>query len=539
MVRVSHLVLFGAALFGAEANATDSKVCGQCHAEIYQRYAATPMALTSGTVDSSNAPIPKEIEFTDSNRGTHFRLEQSAEGAIVHFSKGGSEGERRLDYFIGAGVMGRSYASDIDGFLFQSPVAYYSSTAQWDLSPGFEATDRLAMMRPIEPACLTCHGSGLRMVAGTVNGYQKPVFVESGVSCERCHGAGDVHVARMKTKKNDQGSGIVNPAKLNFAERDSICAQCHLTGEMRIAKTGRVAEYVAGQKLFDSTSIFLWSNGTHQPVANSHFEQLVQSACWRRSNSKLWCGTCHDPHTTVAEGARTKYYRERCLTCHTLNAPGCSAPAQLRRAATDDCVSCHMPSKAIGAVQHSAQTDHTILRIPRKDHEAPAADASLIPFPGSSAGHRELALAYASEALAHNNRTWGTRAISLLKETLAAYPDDAVAAEQLAQLYDRAGRAAAACELFGKAVRESLPGVGALVNFGNCQADRGDMDAAMTSWSQALRRNPGLEAARLNLAVAQYRSGNIEAARANLRTALKYDPFSQRARELLQSIPDK
>jgi len=48
-----------------------------------------------------------------------------------------------------------------------------------------------------------------------------------------------------------------------------------------------------------------------------------------------------------------------------------------------------------------------------------------------------------------------------------------------------------------------------------------------------------LEAARLNLAVAQYRSGNMEAARANLRTALKYDPFSQRAQQLLQSLPDR
>jgi tetratricopeptide (TPR) repeat protein len=149
-----------------------------------------------------------------------------------------------------------------------------------------------------------------------------------------------------------------------------------------------------------------------------------------------------------------------------------------------------------------------------------------------------LGLAYASEALAHNNRSWGTRAISLLQETLADNPDDRVAAEQLAQFYDRMGRAEA-CELFGKVVRESLPGTGALVNFGNCEANRGDMEAAMKLWSQALQRNPGLEAARLNLAVAQYRSGNVEAARTNLRTALKYDPFSQRARQLLQSMPDK
>ncbi len=539
MARNSHFVLFAAVLFGAGANATDSKICGQCHAEIYRRYIATPMAQTSGSVDSSSAPVAGPIEFTHAITDTRFRVERKDGVTLVHFSQGDAEGERRLDYFIGAGVTGRSYAWDIDGFLFQAPVAYYSSKGQWDLSPGFESSSRLDMTRPIEPACLTCHASGLRTVAGTVNGYEKPVFAEGGVSCERCHGAGDIHVTRMKSGNNQQGTGIVNPAKLNIAERDSICGQCHLIGAIRIARTGNSTRYEPGRRLFDSTSVFLLSGGTHRLAANSHFEQLVESACWRRSQGKLWCGTCHDPHQTVAEPARATYYRERCLTCHTRNAPDCSAPAQQRRAAQDDCVSCHMPSQPLTTVQHAAQTDHTISRIPGKSAAEAVSDASLLPFPGSTAEPRELGLAYASEALAHNNRTWGTRAVPLLQETLAKHPADAAAAEQLAQLDDRMGRAEAACDLFAAAIRENVPGAGALVNLGNCQADRGDMDAAMTSWAQALRRNPGLEAARLNLAVAQYRSGNTEAARVNLQTALSYDPFSQRARQLLQSMAGK
>jgi predicted CXXCH cytochrome family protein len=537
--RVPQIALLGVTLFSAAAGATDSKVCAQCHADIYRRYSTTPMARTSGAVDNQTSPILKQSEFTDLATGVRFRLARKGDSTLVHFSQGDAEGERRLDYFIGAGVVGRSYASMMDGFLFQAPVAYYASTGQWDLSPGFEGSDSMNLTRPVEPACLNCHATGLRAVAGTMNGYQGSAFAAEGVSCERCHGAGETHVARMKSGDRKQGLGIVNPAKLPPAERDSICAQCHLEGVIRISKPGVEARYAPGKPLFDSTSAFLWSGGARRLAANSHFEQLVRSACWRSSGGKLWCGSCHDPHPAVAEGARAVSYRRRCLTCHTVSAPDCSATAQKRQAVKDDCVACHMPSKPIGTVQHAALVDHTISRVPGAPEPAVSDDAPLIPFPGSTAGDRELGLAYASVALSHNNRVWGMRAFALLKEVAAAHPGDAAVMVQLAQLYDRMGQEQQACEFFARVVRDGASGPGALVNQGACQAKSGDIDGAMTSWARALQWNPALEAARLNLAVAQRQSGNTEAARTNLETALKYDPFSQRAHELLRSMPGR
>jgi hypothetical protein len=523
----------GVTLFAVIAGATDSQVCAPCHADIYRRYSATAMAQTSGAVENASAPLQKGAEFTDAATGTRFRLARQASRTLVHFSQGDAEGERRLDYFVGAGKVGRSYVSILGGFLFQAPVAYYSSTGQWDLSPGFEGADRLNMTRPVEPACLNCHASGLRAVAGTVNGYESPAFAAEGVSCERCHGPGETHVARMKSGDRKQGSGIVNPAKLAVAKRDSVCAQCHLESVIRIAKAGIGTGYTPGKALFDSTAAFLWSNGASRLAANSHFEQVARSACWRRSDGKMWCGTCHDAHSAAAVP------RERCVICHTVSAPACSAPAQKRQAANDDCIGCHMPSKPIATVQHAAQTDHTISRIPGAPEPALSDDASLIPFPGSTAGDRELGLAYAGEAQSRNNRVWGMRAFALLKDVAAAHPEDGAVTVQLAQLYDRMGQEQKACELFARAVTGGVSGTGALVNLGACQAKSGDIDGAITSWTRALQRNPALEAARLNLAVAQRQSGNTEGARANLETALQYDPFSQRARELLRSLPGK
>ncbi len=75
-----------------------------------------------------------------------------------------------------------------------------------------------------------------------------------------------------------------------------------------------------------------------------------------------------------------------------------------------------MPSKPIGTVQHAAQVDHTISRIPGAPEPALSDDASLVPFPGSTGRDRELGLAYASEALARDNRVWGMRAFRCLKK---------------------------------------------------------------------------------------------------------------------------
>lgn len=541
-IRLFLFVLIALACFGVNANAIDSKVCGQCHAEIYRNYSRTQMARSSGLVGSPDSGVPAAGEFIDPATRTQFRIETSGKQILVHFEQEDVRGERALEYYVGAGSIGRSYSSLIDGFMFQSPVAYYSTAKLWNLSPGFEQSNRLNVTRPVEPACLNCHASRLRTVEGTVNGFQSPAFEEGGVSCERCHGDGAAHIAGIKSGNRRQPTAIVNPAKLQNAERGSVCAQCHLVGAIRIAKSdSAAAKYVPGKRFFDATSAFVWSDGADASNANSHFEQLVQSACWRRSGGNLWCGTCHDPHPAAADpNSRATSYRERCLDCHGGGKRSCSAPVAQREAAKNDCISCHMPRQPVETVQHATRVDHRIQRIPEASGNGGIPDsANLIPFPGSTTRDRELGLAYAAEALSRNNPAWGKRAIPLLGTALASGQIDPVVVNQLAQLYDRAGDENAACALYAQAAKTDAPPAAVLVNLGNCQATGGDVSSAMANWTHALQMNPGLGAARLNLAVAQYRSGEVAAARASLQAALRYDPLSARARELLVSLPEK
>jgi hypothetical protein len=523
--RVSVLVFAIAGLaFGAK-----DEVCATCHRAIYDSYESTPMARSSGSVTAEQAPTNSGQAFEAA--GSSFRIGPDAD---VEITAEGRLAAHRLRYFIGAGVTGRSFLYDIDNYLFQSPVAWYSAVHQWNLSPGYEKSARVNLMRPVEASCLNCHATGIHPVANTLNRYQQPPFEHSGITCERCHGSAENHLARTGNKKDP---GVVNPAKLDFARRDSVCAHCHLIGVVRIAKT-RERPYSPGDQLFDSTAVFLWSEGTRPLPANSHFEQMARSACWRVSQGRLWCGTCHDPHRVIAPAERAQYYRDRCATCHARSAPACAFPIARRREAQDNCIACHMVARPAATVQHAAQTDHTIPRRPTTSPLLTAIpdNAELTPFPGSTATDRETGLAYAEEALTHNNRRLGVRALELLSPVYSAHANDAQVADQYAQLLDKAGRQNQACEIFQRLSGNSDAPAAAMINAGTCLADAARPEQAIALWKKAIEKNPAEESARLNLAVALYRTGDTVQARATLEEALRLDPFFTRARDLLAEI---
>src|SRR5262245_11416085 len=142
MIGVRSLVLvlvFGASL----VSAVESRVCVGCHREIYERYRVTPMARTSGVVD---AVQPASFRTTG---GQEYRVS----GSSYSFDFEGGEVRRTLNYFLGAGVTGRSFVTSIDGFLYQAPISYYASTRSWDLSPGYVESEVPNLVRAVEPNC--------------------------------------------------------------------------------------------------------------------------------------------------------------------------------------------------------------------------------------------------------------------------------------------------------------------------------------------------------------------------------------------------
>ena len=356
-IRVA-LLLAGAA---GPAHGLDSKACAACHPAIYRSYSATSMARSSGAVNHGQFQESFERSAFASPAGTAQYRVSNHDGEIsFDFQQGDIKGRRRLDYFIGSGAVGRSYLTNLEGFFYQAPASYYSSAQRWGLSPGYENTDELNLVRGVEPACLNCHASRVQAVSGTSNGYADPPWLENGVSCERCHGSGEEHVARMKSGNRAHGTGVVNPAKLEPMARDSVCAQCHLPGAVEIARSAKRGSlkpgfkpgFKPGERLSDSVTVFVWADANRETTVNGHFEQLARSACRRASGGKLWCGTCHDPHRVVPETEKAAFYRSRCFTCHSESS--CTAPKKAGIAAANNCIACHMPREPATTVRHAA-----------------------------------------------------------------------------------------------------------------------------------------------------------------------------------------
>ncbi|HEY7392012.1 MAG TPA: multiheme c-type cytochrome, partial [Bryobacteraceae bacterium] len=355
------------------ADFVGSQACASCHAAIYRSFLRTPMAHSSGRVGTEE---PKETfdrtEFRDSHGAVTYHVGQETGKYFFEFRQQGTkepiQGRRPLEYFVGSGAAARSYLFTLDGFLYEAPVAYYSNSASWNSAPGYAGFDYPYLTRPINPGCLECHSSAIRRIAGTQNSYESPPFREGGVACERCHGPGSDHIAKRKP--------MVNPAKLGAAERDSICEQCHLSGEIRVPQAGKEeGDFQPGDRLAKYVTVFVRSGEPSLLRVTSHVENLAQSACKRASGEKLWCGTCHDPHFVPDASEKAAYFRSKCLTCHRTS--DCKGARLERQTNGDNCTTCHMPRNPTADIDHVVFTDHSIRRRPMPAIGSPRADADL------------------------------------------------------------------------------------------------------------------------------------------------------------------
>ena len=218
---------------------------------------------------------------------------------------------------FGAGEKAITYVSQIDeDWYVEHGLSYYPAKKAMGLTPGHNNSEgrRYRTFEAVATTlrCFRCHSTGVPSLGsgGTIQPF------ELGVRCESCHGLGSAHVKSAGT--------IRNPGKLSAAELNEYCGSCH-------RKTDE-----------DMT----WSNSwnvRHQP------SYLSQAACFRKSDGKLSCLTCHDPHSPLNRVAAD--YDKRCSGCH----------AQVRHrtaVAARACVDCHMPQVPTGNDLHF--TNHWI-----------------------------------------------------------------------------------------------------------------------------------------------------------------------------------
>jgi predicted CXXCH cytochrome family protein len=512
------------------ARAVGNQACRPCHQAIVDSYSRTAMARTSGP-----ASIGLEGTFQHAPSGVSYRVSRDGQHPRLTYERADStradsaalQGTHALKYYLGSNTRGRTFLFEIDGFLYQSPINYYAGKKAWQMSPGF-AHVREMPLRPVDATCLFCHASRVQPARpGTVHGFDDPAFLQDGVSCERCHGPGAEHI------KANGRAAMINPARLTGERRDSVCMQCHLEGEARIARAGKSQEdYRPGDRLSEFITIFVREDDARRRrAAVSHVESLAISQCKIKSGDALSCLTCHDPHVQPSAAERSATYRAKCLSCH--------APmAERHHRREPDCTTCHMPRMESADISHTVVTDHRIVRQRSTDPPRPSTVGRLIPFgeiPSGPSGPRELGLAYGEVALRGDAFAAG-EAMRLLEQARQQYPEDADVLTRLGYLYQARGDLDRAEQAYAQALKLDPQRAVVAGNAGVFAARRGLLTQSLALWRAAFDTHPQLSEIGVNISRALCAQGDATGATTVLQRVLRHNPDLGIARQALAEI---
>ena len=435
------------------------------------------------------SPLPP-AHVTHALSGSTITSEQRNDRMIHGISERGLTAEYPVRYQIGGDFMGRTYIVQMGDYMFESPITWFKRYG-WDLSPGYSSKPLIDFDRPIDDTCLFCHTDAARFK--DPDGHRLQSTELTAVSCDRCHGPGDAHV-RHPAKGN-----IINPPKLARVERDSICEQCHLEGATRILNPGkRWMDFRAGQAAEGTFATYVLSGGQNSGIsAVDHVEQLGQSKCVRASGGKLWCGSCHNPHEAAVN--RAQEIKSVCTSCH----PRLSRAAH--PAGQTECTSCHMPSGSTTDIPHAARTDHRILRVPSEANALQNTPPKVLAWrdPPASLVSRDLGLA----------------------EVLAGFSN---------QLPDIARDGVRLLQTLPEKERQQDPAI--LSDLEGLALQQGNLEEALRIGRRTVELNPDSAKAAMNLGLVLKASGDAGGAEQELIRAIKLDPSLKQAYMELVSL---
>jgi predicted CXXCH cytochrome family protein len=302
------------------------QVCAGCHKTIAASQVHTAMAQTW------QGKSPKEFPANDSEAHAEgpapdidYLVKRSQQGFTYHLQMPGHPAlAMPVETTMGGTRHGLSFlvrVPEIDGSklahppLVEARYLHYVPHDRLELSPGFPeqkpSNYETAVGRVLEPRfgakCLSCHGEP--RTVGT--------HIETGVTCESCHGPGHAHLLAVAKGASDKA--ILNPRKLPVADQMHTCAQCH-----------------SGFALVQDPM-------PDDLLISDQVTALQNAECWRQSGGKVTCTNCHNPHEDAPRATLVQRSEKTCLGCHSAQATRHAALCPVNR--RDGCVGCHMPDE--------------------------------------------------------------------------------------------------------------------------------------------------------------------------------------------------
>ena len=211
------------------------------------------------------------------------------------------------EWAFGSGEQAITFVSRPDPQHYREEgKTWYRKLNGYALTPG-AVTPAGTTYRIFDPSgailrCFSCHSTGPPSLAAD----DSILPHELGVRCETCHGPAVAHARSPQQFHPD------NPRRLNAGQLNDFCGACH---RMPLGAT----------EIIDFRDAW---NVRHQPPS------LAASACFRHSQGRLSCLTCHSPHAPL----------ERKLAAYDATCKGCHPSAKhTSPIASRPCAGCHMP----------------------------------------------------------------------------------------------------------------------------------------------------------------------------------------------------
>ena len=195
--------------------------------------------------------------------------------------------------------------------------------------------------------CGGCHSTGLKINYDKATDSFDTTMVDLGIGCEACHGPGSDHITAARVLFDKEKETIINPAKLPWRLRASVCGQCHNWG----SSTKKITPY---REDFPERYTFPYGYKVGRPLylyfinesdeEKKHHQQYNE---WQKSShaeAGIICSTCHGVHQEGLHKSPNKSQTKApannlCKGCHTT----LKQKAAHRIHTYGSCIACHMP----------------------------------------------------------------------------------------------------------------------------------------------------------------------------------------------------
>ena len=205
-----------------------------------------------------------------------------------------------------------------------------------------------------DAVCAACHGDLLDDYGQTMHAK---VFTEGNArnewmrrGCEGCHGPASLHVTGGGAKGVEGFMHLRADGTETPAEQNAACMQCHEGGgrlywEASVHDSADVSCSSCHSVMKNHSREGLLSARTELETCSSchsiQRSQMFRNAHMPVREEKMACGSCHNPHGTIADSL---------ISAHTVNDNCYSCHAEKRgpflwehQPVYEDCVNCHLP----------------------------------------------------------------------------------------------------------------------------------------------------------------------------------------------------